>query len=60
VTRRRKKIKALDPEVTEILLTPDGRILVHNLTSAVAKMLAGLDPSDAQIISRTLHSPSTP
>jgi len=57
VTRRRKKTKTRDPEVTEILLTPDGRILVHNLTSSVAKMLAGLDPGDAQIISRTLHSP---
>jgi len=56
--RRRKKTITLDPEVCEILLTPDGRILVHNLTSSVAALLAGFDPGDARIISRTVHSTS--
>jgi hypothetical protein len=60
VTNRRKttKARAADPADTELLLTPDGRILVHNLTSAAAKLLASLDPGDAQLISRTLYSPS--
>jgi len=37
---------------TELLVLPDGRILVHNLTPAFAGLLSGLNPDDEQIASR--------
>ena len=42
----------------EILIRPDGRILVHNLTPAVAALLARLAPHDADMRRRaTLPAP---
>ncbi|HYG21581.1 MAG TPA: hypothetical protein VEH04_02280 [Verrucomicrobiae bacterium] len=38
---------------TELLILPDGRILVHNLTPAFAELLAQLNPDCASIQSRT-------
>ena len=35
---------------TELLLLPDGRILVHNLTPAMAALLHELDPGDRRMI----------
>ncbi len=32
--------------LTEVLLLPDGQILAHNLTPAMAEVLAGLNPTD--------------
>jgi hypothetical protein len=43
---------------TELLLLPDGRILVHNLTPAFARLLAGLNPDCGQIASRVTRHPS--
>jgi hypothetical protein len=40
---------ARPPLATELLLMPDGRILVHNLTPAFADLLHGLNPNDDQI-----------
>jgi hypothetical protein len=40
---------ARPPLTTELLLMPDGRILVHNLTPAFADLLHGLNPDDDQI-----------
>jgi hypothetical protein len=37
---------------TEILLLPDGQMLVHNLTSAVAAVLAELNPHDELMAAR--------
>ena len=34
---------------TELLVLPDGRILVHNLTPAFAALLNGLNPADDAI-----------
>jgi hypothetical protein len=34
---------------TELLITPDGQILVHNLTQAFAQLLNGLNPLNEQI-----------
>ena len=34
---------------TELLLLPDGRIMVHNLTPAFAELLRELNPADEQI-----------
>lgn len=38
---------------TELLLLPDGRVLVHNLTPAFADMLQELNPNDGQLQPRT-------
>jgi hypothetical protein len=60
----KNKIKSLDrlPNdelVTELLILPDGQILVHNLTPAFAGLLKELNPDAEQISSRvTRHSPS--
>jgi len=40
--------------ITELLVLPDGRILVHNLTPAFAGLLSGLNPDDEQLASRAL------
>jgi hypothetical protein len=37
---------------TELLIMPDGRILVHNLTQPFAELLKELNPADEQISSR--------
>jgi hypothetical protein len=43
---------------TELLILPDGRILVHNLTRPFAELLQELNPAAEQIASRvTHHSP---
>lgn len=45
---------------TELLLLPDGRILVHNLTPAFAGLLKELNPDDEQIRRRSLPSTEHP
>ena len=37
---------------TELLILPDGRILVHNLTPTFAALLSALNPADEQIRQR--------
>jgi hypothetical protein len=37
---------------TELLILPDGRILVQNLTQPMAELLNGLNPGDKTIASR--------
>jgi hypothetical protein len=46
----------------EILILPDGRILAHNITPAVAAVLAELDPADEPMRLRAAALPvsSTP
>jgi hypothetical protein len=39
--------------VSELLILPDGRILVHNLTRPFAELLAELNPDCEQIASRS-------
>ena len=39
-------------QVSELLILPDGQILVHNLTPAFAGLLRELNPDDEQISSR--------
>lgn len=36
----------------EILLLPDGRILAHNLTPQLARLLSALDPADTAMRDR--------
>ncbi|MGD0351172.1 MAG: hypothetical protein ABSB84_12790 [Verrucomicrobiota bacterium] len=40
-------------QVSELLILPDGRILVHNLTQPFAELLAELNPDCEQIASRS-------
>jgi hypothetical protein len=39
-------------QVSELLILPDGQILVHNLTPPFAGLLRKLNPDDEQISSR--------
>ena len=41
----------------EILLLPDGRILAHNLTPALARLLAELDPTNTAMAGRARAIP---
>ena len=43
---------------SELLILPDGRILVHNLTQPFADLLHELNPGDEQITSRITHHAS--
>jgi hypothetical protein len=38
---------------TEMLLLPDGRLLVHNLTPKMARLLHELNPDDTEISPRS-------
>jgi len=56
--KRRQKTKCSrrnESLITEVLLTPDGRILVHNLTATFAELLSELDPEDQYILSRIVR-----
>ena len=44
----------------EILIRPDGRILVHNLTPAVAALLAELAPHDSDMRRRAAAASPAP
>lgn len=39
---------------TELLLLPDGRILVHNLTPAMAALLQQINPGDRSMTERAI------
>lgn len=45
----------------ELLIQPDGRILAHNLTPALAELLSALNPRDEPMKqrSRAIHAPPT-
>lgn len=51
--RKVKPTQRRQPLVTEVLLTRDGHILVHNLTPSFAQVLSRLDPRDPILISRS-------
>jgi hypothetical protein len=50
------------PLTTELLLLPDGRVLVHNLTPVFAGLLETLNPADIHITPRagTTHTAPSP
>ena len=50
------------PLTTELLLLPDGRILVHNLTPVFAGLLEALNPADAHLAPRAgaMHKDPSP
>jgi hypothetical protein len=46
-----------ESQVSELLILPDGQILVHNLTPAFAGLLRKLNPDDEHISSRVTRLP---
>ena len=46
-----------EPLMTELLVLPDGRILVHSLTEPFAELLRTLNPDDEQIRPRAPERP---
>jgi len=44
-----------ESQASELLILPDGQVLVHNLTPTFAGLLAGLNPDCEQIASRVTH-----
>ncbi len=55
-----KTVTGKHPLTSELLLLPDGRILVHNLTPAFAGLLKKLNPDDEQIRLRSQPSAEHP
>jgi hypothetical protein len=54
--RIKQKIRASRENLmSEFLILPDGRILVHNLTRPFAELLHKMNPTDEQISSRIRH-----
>ena len=45
---------------THLLLLPDGRVLVHNLTPAMAQVLQRLDPQNSFIQKRSFAAVPAP
>lgn len=43
-----------EKRVSEIMILPDGRIFVHNLSPVMARLLAELNPAD-EVMSRRAH-----
>jgi hypothetical protein len=52
MTTEAKNLQKEDNLVSELLILPDGQILVHNLTEPFAKVLSELNPECDQINSR--------
>ena len=48
----KSKFHKTEAWMSEILILPDGRILVHNLTRPFAELLHQLNPGDQQFASR--------
>ena len=48
---------AFEASSSELLLLPDGRVLVHNLTPQMARVLHQLNPNDDTIKPRTAPEP---
>jgi hypothetical protein len=58
-TRQAKTLETIEPVLTtELLILPDGQILVHNLTQPFAELLSELNPNCEQISSRITHHAS--
>jgi len=62
--KRRRPAKnggsASESQMSELLILPGGRILVHNLTRPFAELLHQVNPTDEQFASRITHHASQP
>ena len=43
----KSKLRQFETDSSEFLILPDGKILAHNITPMMAKILSELDPKDA-------------
>lgn len=50
----KSKPRKVKTSLSELLILPDGQILVHNLTQPMAELLSKLNPLDRQIAPRAL------
>jgi len=53
IRQRKSQINDAESLNTELLILPDGRILVQNLTQPMADLLSGLNPKDDTVRPRT-------
>lgn len=53
MSNTQSKLSSTECQSTELLILPDGQILVHNLTPAFAELLHELNPACEQITERT-------
>jgi hypothetical protein len=51
----KSKRRKVDLGSSELLILPDGRILAHNITPAMARVLAELNPADEVMNRRALR-----
>jgi len=62
--KRRRTTKNCEPSgrclMSELLILPDGRLLVHNMTPVFARLLSRLNPESEEIMSRVTRHPSPP
>jgi hypothetical protein len=49
-----------EDQTSEMLILPDGKVLVHNLTPVMATLLSELNPAEAQIRDRVVPPPRAP
>lgn len=54
----KSKPRKTETLLSEMLILPDGRILVHNLTQPFAELLRELNPDDGQIAPRVTRPSS--
>lgn len=54
----KREARKLNSLTSELLILPDGRIFVHNLTQPFAELLHELNPDDGQISPRFTRHPS--
>jgi len=51
----KSKRRQIDLGSSELLIMPDGRILAHNITPEMARVLAELNPADEAMNQRALR-----
>ena len=51
----KSKHRKVDLDSSELLIMPDGRILAHNITPVMARVLAELNPTDEAMKRRALR-----
>ena len=51
----KSKLRQAEIGLSELLILPDGRILAHNITPKMARVLAELNPADEAMNRRALR-----
>jgi hypothetical protein len=48
----RTKSRKVETSLSEVLILPDGKVLAHNITREMARVLAEIDPTDTAMSRR--------